>query len=252
VESPLNGRQIWSILLLPDKPDVMLVGTCPSRIFRSDDAGKTWSEPAIKILQECPRIMHTRVTTLVADPEEKQTVWMGVEIDGLFRSGDGGVTWKPLGTGLSSRDIHALAIVPANGRPKRLVAATNNDLNLSSDGGETWKPCGIDKALPWSYCRALAQIVGQPNTLLLGHGDAPPGSAGVVGRSEDGGNTWKAAQMPGKVNSTIWNFAVHPADANLVYATSVSGEVYRSTDRGISWQKLTREFGEIRALAWTP
>jgi photosystem II stability/assembly factor-like uncharacterized protein len=58
--------------------------------------------------------------------------------------------------------------------------------------------------------------------------------------------------MPGRANSTMWNFAVHPADPNLVYANSVSGQVYRSTDAGATWHKLPREFGEIRAIAWTP
>jgi hypothetical protein len=73
----------------------------------------------------------------------------------------------------------------------------------------------------------------------------------VVGRSADGGASWKAATMPAPANSTIWNFAVHAADPDLIYASSVSGEVYRSADRGLSWTKLPREFGEIRALAWT-
>ncbi|HEV3084748.1 MAG TPA: hypothetical protein VGY66_33605, partial [Gemmataceae bacterium] len=71
-------------------------------------------------------------------------------------------------------------------------------------------------------------------------------------RSTDAGRTWQEARMPGRANSTVWTFAVGPADPRLVYAASVSGEVYRSTDRGISWDKLRREFGEIRALAWTP
>jgi hypothetical protein len=50
----------------------------------------------------------------------------------------------------------------------------------------------------------------------------------------------------------MWNFATHPAQPQLVYASSVSGEVYRSVDAGASWEKLHREFGEIRGLAWTP
>jgi len=74
----------------------------------------------------------------------------------------------------------------------------------------------------------------------------------LVVRSLDGGVTWQPAQMPGRANSTIWNFAVHAADPDLAYASSVSGEVYRSVDGGATWQKLAREFGEIRALAWTP
>jgi photosystem II stability/assembly factor-like uncharacterized protein len=252
VDSPLNGRQIWSLLLLPAAPEIMLAGTCPSRLFRSGDGGRTWTEPAVQMLQECPRIMHTRVTTLVAEPVEPETVWAGVEIDGLYRSRDQGRTWQPVGRGLSSRDTHALSIVAGNGRPKRLLASTNNDVNLSTDDGETWKPLDAGKGLPWSYFRGMGQPVGQPDVILLGNGDRPPGEAGIVARSTDGGSTWQAARMPGRANSTIWNFAVHAADPELIYASSVSGEIYRSSDSGASWEKLAREFGEIRALAWTP
>jgi photosystem II stability/assembly factor-like uncharacterized protein len=196
--------------------------------------------------------MHTRVTTLVADAQEPDTLWAGVEIDGLFRSRDAGRTWEAVGQGLSSRDIHALATIRGKGGGQRLLAATNNDMNLSTDGGATWQPLQVGKSLPWSYCRALAQPCGRPEVILLGNGDGPPGSAGLVARSTDGGSTWHATRMPRRANSTIWNFAVHPADPDLVYASSVSGEVYRSSDGGESWEKLAREFGEIRALAWTP
>jgi photosystem II stability/assembly factor-like uncharacterized protein len=253
VESPLNGLQIWSLLLLPSDPNVLVVGTCPSRLFRSTDGGRTWAEAEAAMEQHCPRIIHTRVTALAEDPEAPGTVWAGVEIDGVRRSRDGGRTWQaPQQQGLSSRDIHALAIVPPGGGPKRLLATTNNDLNVSVDGGETWRPLRVGQSLPWSYCRALAQVCGRPEVLLLGNGSGPPGDAGVVGISTDAGETWREARLPGRANSTIWNFATHPADPALIYASSVSGEVYRSTDSGQSWEKLAREFGEIRALAWTP
>jgi photosystem II stability/assembly factor-like uncharacterized protein len=252
VESPLNGRQIWSLLLPPHDPNIMVVGTCPARLYRSSDGGRTWTEPPVNMVQECPRIIHSRVTTLAADPAASDTVWAGVEIGGLFRSRDAGRTWHAVGRGLSSLDIHALAIVPANGREKRFLASTNNDLNLSTDDGETWRPLQLGKVLPWSYYRGLAQLTDQPNVVLLGNGEGPPGSAGIVARSTDAGVTWQAAAMPGPANSTIWNFAVHAANPQLAYASSVSGEIYRSTDGGVSWGKLKREFGEIRALAWTP
>lgn len=252
VESPLNGLQLWSILLLPHAPDVILAGTCPARLFRSGDGGRTWDEPPVQIEQHCPRIMHSRVTTLTADPTDPDTIWAGIEIDGLRVSRDAGRTWQPIGEGLSSRDIHALAVATGKDRAARLLAATNNDLNLSLDGGRTWRPLGVGRSLPWSYCRGLALKCGQPDVVFLGNGDAPPGSAGVIAISRDGGDSWQAARMPGRANSTIWNFAVNQVDPELIYASSVSGEVYRSTDGGASWQKLAREFGEIRALAWTP
>lgn len=252
VESPVNGLQVWSILLLPQNPAVMLVGTCPSRIFRSADAGKTWQETTPAIRQECPRILWTRVTTLAADPVERDTVWAGVEIDGLWRSRDAGLTWARTGTGLSSQDIHALAFEPVKGRPARMFAATNNDLNRSDDGGETWTPLSIERSMPHNYCRTVHRAVGPAGFLLLGNGDAPPGSTGMVGISRDGGESWQPAQMPRPANGTIWNYAVHAADPHMIYASSVNGEVYRSMDGGVSWRQLAREFGEIRALAWTP
>jgi photosystem II stability/assembly factor-like uncharacterized protein len=248
VDSPLDGLQIWSILLLPTAPEVILVGTCPSRLFRSGDGGRTWTDTDARMRPDCPRIIYTRVTSLCAHPADPLTVWAGVEIDGVYRSRDGGQRWQAVGKGLSSQDIHALAFVPNGGR---LLASTNNDLNVSLDEGDTWRPLDLPKALPLPYFRGLAQLCGRPDDLLLGNGDSPPGTTGLVARSLDGGTTWQSAQMPGRSNSTMWNFAVNPADPDLIYASSVSGQVYRSTDGGASWQKLAREFGEIRALAWT-
>jgi len=252
VESPLNGQQIWSILIPPQQPETILAGTCPSRIFRSLDAGRTWEECRTALTQECPRILHTRVTTLKADPDDPKLFWAGVEIDGIHRSIDGGATWQRYsGTGLVSQDIHDLALVPANGK-RVLLAATNADLHRSTDDGRTWQALDVKRGVPWSYCRTLTLPLGQAGTVLLGTGNGPPGSAGVVGISRDAGLTWQAAALPGHANSTIWNFAAHRADPNLIYANSVSGEVYRSHDGGHAWEKLMREFGEIRALAWTP
>src|SRR6266852_1470527 len=198
MESPLNGLQIWSILLaqkpvadaqgsdvadVPGSEIVIVVGTCPSGLFRSEDGGKTWTEPSVRMLQECPRIMHTRVTCLIADPQEPETLWAGVEIDGIFRGRNLGRTWEAVGEGLSSRDIHALAFARADTGRWNMLAATNNDLNLSSDGGATWRPLKLGNSMPWSYCRTLGQPIGRTEEVLLGSGDGPPGSAGLIGRS---------------------------------------------------------------------
>jgi photosystem II stability/assembly factor-like uncharacterized protein len=253
LQAPLDGLQVWSIHLDARKPGRLLVGTCPSRLFRSEDCGRSWAEAEAALERDCPRIKHTRVTCLAVDDTNPDVLWAGVEIDGVHRSRDGGRTWRPVGAGLSSRDIHALAVVSArDGRTRWLLAATNNDLNRSDDGGVTWTPLRIAEQLPWGYCRALAQPLGSPETVLVGVGDGPPGGVGGVGLSTDGGATWRPAALPGPANSTVWNFAVHRSDPALIYAASVSGELYRSSDAGATWVKLPREFGEVRALAWAP
>ncbi len=96
------------------------------------------------------------------------------------------------------------------------MATTNNDVNVSVDEGEMWQPLRLSQALPLlSLFAALVASAapGQPDVLLLGNGDAPPGTTGLIARSLDGGATWQETQMPGRANSTIWNFAVHAADA---------------------------------------
>jgi photosystem II stability/assembly factor-like uncharacterized protein len=251
LDAPLAGLQVWSLWLAPQRPERMIAGTCPSRLIRSEDGGRTWAAAEARLLQECPRIYWTRVTSIVGDPVNPDQLWAGVEIDGVHHSKDGGRTWQRLGTGLSSQDIHALVIAP-DGAGRRMLASTNNDLNVSTDGGATWQPQDLGKVLPSPYFRGMGQKANAPNVVFLGNGDFPPGSVGAVARSTDGGRTWRTAAMPGRANSTIWNFATHPADPELVYCASVSGEVYRSTDGGTTWTKLEREFGEVRALAWAP
>jgi hypothetical protein len=248
----LEGKQVWSILIHPETPDLILAGTCPPRLFRSANAGNAWTDVTPAFRPDCARILWNRVTTLAADPTDAGKLWCGVEIDGLWHSRDRGHSWTRGGVGLSSQDIHALAIPPLSHGKRRLLAATNNDLNASDDDGLTWTPLGIGDSMPHSYCRTLASLLNRPDTVLLGNGDAPPGSTGVVGVSTDAGRSWKPAVMPGPANSTIWNFALHRSEPSLVYASSVSGLLFRSEDAGQTWSRLPREFGEIRALAWTP
>ena len=241
------GIVVWSLLIHPQNPDLLFVGACPSAFYRSQDGGATWEKLAAALTPECPPIVHSRVTCLLADPDEPETIWAGVEIDGVWRSRDAGESWQRLSTGLSSTDIHGLAIVP--GTPRKIFATTNNDLNLSLDEGETWTPQQVKQVFPHGYCRGIVTKSDDPRTLFVGNGNGPPGTTGSLQVSRDGGETWQQAALPQTPNSTIWTFAVSPASPDLVFAASINGDLYRSQDGATTWQKCAHEFGEVRTLA---
>lgn len=243
------GVAIWSLLIHPRNPDLIFAGVCPSGIHRSRDGGETWEKLPAALTPECAPIGYSRVTCLRADPDSDTSLWAGVEIDGVWRSADTGDSWTRLGEGLSSADIHDLAILPGDRRA--ILATTNNDLNISADNGETWQRQNVGDRFPFSYCRGLTVKPGDPSVLLLGNGNGPPGTQGAVQVSRDGGRTWEQAALPIAPNSTIWTFATHPSDSGLVYCASVSGQIYRSADGAQTWSKCAHEFGEVRCLAVT-
>lgn len=248
------GLVIWSLLILPDRPEVMFAGTRPAGILRSGDGGQSWQHVDVAMNQDCPLIIYNRVTTLLPDPVTPGRLWAGVEIDGVWKSDDAGLSWDRRASGLSSLDIHGLAVIPDSKIPAqlRLVASTDNDLNVSTDLGQTWTPQNIGQTFAWPYCRGLAQCPARPEVLYQGNGTGPPGDAGALWQSLDGGNSWRQRQLPAVPNSTVWGFATHPRAPELVLTYTVSGQVFASTDLGESWIVLPRTFGEIRALLLVP
>ncbi len=247
------GTLVWSLLVHPQNPQQLYAGTCPGALYRSRDAGKSWQKLNAPISPTCNYIRYTRVTCFCADPSDANVVWAGVEIDGLWRSGDGGETWERRDTGMSSPDIHSLTILPSTDtRPQTIIASTNNDLNISVDGGQTWQPQNVASHFPHRYCRGIVHKADDPQTLFVGNGSGPPGNTGNLQISRDGGRSWQQAELAPTPNSTLWTFATHPALPDTIVAACILGYVYISENGGTAWRKLSHEFGEIRSLALTP
>ena len=91
-----------------------------------------------------------------------------------------------------------------------------------------------------------------PDVMFVGNGDFIPGETGAVQRNKNAGQSWEPVSLPVEPNSVIYWLGTHGARPNVIVAASLFGYVYVSEDSGESWQKLKKEFGEIRSVAVLP
>lgn len=249
LDSPMNTLHVWKIAIDPVDPNTMFAGTRPSALFRSRDSGQHWEQLAVDLADECPAVRIPRVTSLVVDPNDHDVVWAGIEVDGVRRSRDGGDTWTTIAGELNDPDIHDIAISPST---SQVLVSTPREIFVSADAGESWQGLGVKQHFDFSYCRGLALKADNPEVLFVATGDGAMGSTGAIQRSLDSGHSWEQPPLPVPPNTPIWAFATHAVHPDTIAACSHYGELFTSHDSGASWQKVQREFSEIRALALLP
>jgi len=225
-------------------------------IFRSTDGGQTFQ----KVLY---RDENTGGKDVDIDPSDPNTVyavmyegrqgpwensaWSGV--GGIFKSTDGGSTWKELKNGLPDRVGNAeLAIAPSN--PKRIYAyvsaapepgapggrggggrgrgrggATNNPIYRSDDGGETWTTLSNDQRVGTSNEASICVDPKNPDWLIV--------TSQVTYKSEDGGKSW--LPFKGAPGGDDYQYAwMNPTNTDIILLASDQGAVV-SVDKGRSW-----------------
>jgi len=253
IAPPLRSYSVWALAIDPVEPQIIYAGTgtpAPAALFRSRDGGTSWEKTSMEAAETCPNVGVPRVTGIAIDPTSRENVWVGLEVDGVRRSTDGGDTWETINGAIPNLDVHNVAV--AAGPPKTVVVVVNNDVYTSTNSGVSWKALGVRDVFPWSYPRGIMVQPGSPNVIFVTIGDTTPGRIGAVMRSKDTGKTWERLPLSVDPNSAMWVVNVQPADPQVVFAGSRYGYLYRSDDGGDSWRKLWREFSEISSVTWIP
>jgi photosystem II stability/assembly factor-like uncharacterized protein len=252
----MSGR-IADIVIHPDDDNVWYVAVGSGGVWKTDNAGTTWKP----IFDDQPSYSIGCVTI---DPNNPHVVWVGTGEnvggrhvgygDGIYRSRDGGASWKNLGL-KDSHHISEIVVHPSDSKVIWVAAqgplwskGGERGLYRSTDGGETWKKTlgddewvgvtdiAVDPRNPdWLYA-----VTWQRHRNVAAYMGGGPGSG--IHRSTDGGDTWEQLTkgLP-KSNMGKIGLAISPQRPDVLYAAIEldrrTGAVYRSTDRGGSWTK---------------
>ncbi len=177
-----------------------------------------------------------RVSSIIVDPLDAHRAYIAGAQGGVWRTTDGGISWTPLTDHLSSLASGALAFDPLN--PDVIYYGTGEQhysgdsfygdgLFKTTDGGTTWSKIAT-KATVGSY---IARIIVKPANSDTIHLASDRGYL----RSTDGGNSWSLILNPSQCN----DLAVSPMTPNVVFAAFLREGIYRSTNSGADWVKLT-------------
>jgi photosystem II stability/assembly factor-like uncharacterized protein len=204
------------------------------------------------------------IGAIVLDPKNPLTVWVGTGENnsqrsvsygnGVYRSDDGGKTWKNVGL-KASEHIGRIAIDPKDSETVYVAAqgplwgpGGDRGLYKTTDGGKSWKKIlsisentgvtdvVIDPQNPETIYAASYQRRRHMWTLING------GPESAIYKSTDAGATWNKlkAGLPTTDLGRV-GLAISPVDSNVLYATVEAadrkGGIFRSSDRGGSWER---------------
>jgi len=251
-----SGR-VMSIAVNPRKKHEFYVGVASGGVWKTVNDGTTWS-PLFD------REGSYSIGWVELDPNDASVVWVGAGEsnsqrsvsygDGVYRSEDGGKSWKNLGL-KKSEHIGRVTIDPRDSKVVYVAAegplwgpGGDRGLYKTTDGGKTWKA-----VLTVSENTGVNDVVMDPSNPDILYASAyqrrrhvftliDGGPESAIYKSTDAGATWnKVSSGLPSVDMGRIGLAVSPADPNVIYAAVEAadgkGGIFRSSDKGANWER---------------
>ena len=241
----IDQVQVGRIAIHPKNPDVVLIAvmgdlfknSSDRGLYKTTDGGDTWSKVLytnnragavdVSIDKNNPRIVYASTWNIRRTPYSLES---GGEGSGLWKSTDGGDTWKNIsgneGLPGGTWGISGVAISPVNS--KKIFALIENQdggLYRSDDGGNSWKKVNEDRNLrqrAWYYTRIYADTQNENRVYVMNVS---------FWRSEDGGKSFDRYRTPHGDHHDLW---IDPENNNRMIVAD-DGGAQVSNDDAMSW-----------------
>ena len=181
-----------------------------------------------------PGLEGATINELAVDPKHPDTVFAATSEAGVFKSTNGGRSWRHLDLGREVSRVDRLAIAP--GKPQTVYAATGQGVLTTTNGGRSWQATGAG-----ILASALAVDPRDPEVAYAGTWER-----GFF-KTEDGGRSWRGLGPRIPVNT----LAFQPGTSGFIYAGAERG-VYRSRDGGATWHPAGLRSEYVTTLALDP
>ncbi len=269
-KQPLSS--IGSIAVFQKNPSIVWVGTGEGNprnsvgvgngIFKSLDAGKTWQFMGLENTEKIHRIVLHHWDENIAYAGALGTTWGENPERGVFKTTDGGKTWKKVLFVDEKTGCADLVMDPRN--PNKLIAAMwehrrwpwffksggpGSGLYITYDGGENWKKITHEDGLPKGELGRIGLAISrsEPNIVYA----LLEAEESALCRSEDGGLKWKIVNQSRYVNPRPFYYAdirVDPENENRVYA--LHSRLTVSEDGGKDFSRIRSRIHSDHHALW--
>jgi hypothetical protein len=266
-QHPWEFKRVWHLEPSLTDSNTVYAGVEDAALFRTTDGGQSWHELAGMRghgtgAQWMPGAGGMGLHTILIDKKNPHRMYIAISAAGVFRTDDGGKTWKPVNRGLRSQYIpdpnaevghcvHRIAMHPS--RPDVLFMQKHWDVMRSDNAGESWHE--VSGNLPSDFGFVVDVHAHEPNTVYVipiksDSEHFPPDGKLRVYRSRSGGNEWEALtkglpQSDCFVNILRDAMAVDSLDSCGIYFGTTGGQVYMSPDGGDTWSAIVRDLPAV-------